>query len=323
MRAFIIRRLIQMVITMFVLMTMLFFMFRILPGDPTTMLLDAALPVEAQNAVRHQFGLDKPLSEQYELYMVNLAHGEFGISFNTREPVSNVIMEKLWNTIFLMGFSVGVALLIGIFGGALVAWFRGTAFEAAMVSIVLFFRSSPVFWIGMMALALFSYKLGWFPIGGMHEPGQNLVTFREKYLNLEFLHHLILPGLVGAFYYIADPLLIMRSSTIEVMEDDFVEMARAKGLPERAVMFRHAIRNSMLPVVTQVALLIGFAIGGQVLVETVFNWPGIGREIVTAIQLNDYPVAQATFFLMGVLVIILNFLTDLVYGVLDPRVTFK
>lgn len=312
-----------MAITMFILMTILFFMFRIMPGEPTTMLLDAALPVEAQEAVLQQFGLDKPLGEQYKIYMLNLVQGEFGISFSTREPVINVITEKLWNTIFLMGFSVGVALLIGVIGGALVAWFRGTVFEAVIVTVTLFFRSSPIFWIGMMALAIFSYKLGWFPIGGMREPGQDIQTFREMYLSLEFLHHLILPGMVGALYYIANPLLIMRSSMIEVMEDDFVEMARAKGLSERSIMFRHAMRNAMLPVVTQIALLIGFAIGGQVLVEVVFNWPGIGREIVKAIQLNDYPVAQATFFLMGVLVIVLNFLTDLLYGVLDPRVTYK
>ncbi|MDQ0338132.1 peptide/nickel transport system permease protein [Caldalkalibacillus uzonensis] len=322
-RGFIIRRLIQSVITLFILMSVLFFMFRVLPGDPTTSFVDAALPVEAQQAVLEQFGLDKPLMEQYWIYMKNLVQGEFGISFNSREPVVNVIADKLWNTIFLMGFTIGLALIFGILLGALVAWYRGTKFEAVTVSIALFFRSAPVFWIGMVALALFSYKAGWFPTGGMHEPGQQFSGFVDKYINFEFLHHLILPSLVGAAYYIASPMLIMRNSMIEVMEEDFIEMSRAKGLRERSVLFKHAMRNALLPVVTEITLLIGFAIGGQVLVETVFNWPGLGREIVHAIQMNDYPVAQASFFLMGVLVVFLNLVADVLYAYLDPRVTYK
>lgn len=322
-KGFILRRLLQTIITLFVLMTLLFFMFRILPGDPTTMMLSAALPVEAQDAVKHQFGLDQPLSQQYFLYMTNLVHGQFGVSFHTREPVTQVIIEKLWNTLFLMGFSIGIALVIGVLGGALIAWYRGSKFETIAVSIALFFRSSPVFWVGMVALSLFSYKAGWFPIGGMYNPGQQFNGFVDKYMNIQFLHHLVLPSLVGAAYYVASPMLIMRSSMIEVMGEDFIEMSRAKGLRESSILFRHAMRNALLPVITEIALLVGFAIGGQVLVETVFNWPGLGREIVAAVQLNDYPVAQATFFLMGVIVIFLNLVSDVLYGYLDPRVTYK
>jgi peptide/nickel transport system permease protein len=322
-RNFIIKRLLQSVVTLFVLITILFFMFRILPGDPTTMFVDAALPQEAREAVLEQFGLDKPLSEQYWIYMKNFVQGEFGISFTSREPVEAVIGDYLAPTILLMGFTITIALVIGVIGGAVVAWFRGTKFEAMVVSIALFFRSAPIFWIGMVALAFFSYKLNWFPTGGMHQPGQQFTGFFDKYFNLEFAHYLILPSLVGAAYYIATPLLIMRSSMIDIMEEDFIEMSRAKGLKEKTILFKHAVRNALLPVTTEIALLVGFAIGGQVLLEVVFNWPGIGRLIVESIQMNDYPVAQATFFLMGVIVVFLNLISDVLYGYLDPRVTYK
>lgn len=322
-KGFIVKRIAQSILTLFILITVLFFMFRILPGDPTTMFVATGLPPEAQQAVLEQFGLNKPLMEQYWLYMTNLVQGEFGVSFSTREPVFNVISNYLWPTILLMGCTIFVALIIGVFGGALMAWYRGTKFEASIVSIVLFFRSAPVFWIGLVALAFFSYTLEWFPVGRMHEPGQQFSGFFDRYFSLEFLHHLILPVLVGAAYYIATPFLIMRSSMIDIMEEDFIEMSRAKGLKEKGILFKHAVRNALLPVTTEIALLVGFAIGGQVLIETVFNWPGIGRLIVQSIQMNDYPVAQATFFLMGVIVIVMNLIADILYGYLDPRVTHK
>ncbi|HLR74735.1 MAG TPA: ABC transporter permease [Virgibacillus sp.] len=323
MLGFIFKRFLQTILTLYILITILFFMFRILPGDPTTMFMDAALPMEAREAVLEQFGLDKPLFEQYILYMKNFVKGDFGISFNTREPVMDLIGDYFFPTIFLMGFTILIALIIAIFFGALTAWYRGTKFEAAVISIALFFRSAPVFWIGMVALAFLSYNLKLFPIGGMYEPGEGAKSFFETYFSLQFLHHLLLPSIVGAAYYVATPMLVMRSSLIEVMEDDFIELNRAKGMGEMALLFKHGVRNALLPVVTEIALLVGFAIGGQVLIEVVFNWPGIGRLIVESIQRNDYPVAQATFFLMGVIVTLLNFVSDVLYGYLDPRVSYK
>ncbi|WP_163970257.1 ABC transporter permease [Oceanobacillus halotolerans] len=321
--SFIFKRLIQTIITLYILITLLFFMFRILPGDPTTMFVDAALPLEAREAVLEQFGLDKPLHEQYWLYMKNFVQGDFGISFNSREPVVDLIGHYLMPTIFLMGSTILLALVIAIILGAVTAWYRGSKFEAIAVSVALFFRSAPIFWIGMVALAFLSHQLNLFPIGGMHEPGQGSNGFFETYFTLEFLHHLILPSIVGAAYYVASPMLVMRSSMIEIMDEDFIELNRAKGLSEKAILFKHAVRNALLPVVTEIALIVGFAIGGQVLLEVVFNWPGIGRLIVDSISRNDYPVAQATFFLMGVIVIFLNLIADILYGYLDPRVTYK
>jgi peptide/nickel transport system permease protein len=323
MRAYIIRRLIQLVVTLFVLTTMLFFMFRLLPGDPLTMYLDAALPLETQELVLQQFGLDQPLFQQYLIYMKNIVRGEFGRSFYYRAPVATIIGERLISTVLLMGVSIAAAFIMGVILGTLMAWKRGTKFEIAGLITGLTFKSAPEFWTSLIALLIFSYTLNWFPIGGMHTPGQEFTSFASKYLNLDFLHHLILPSMVAAIFYMATPMLIMRNSMLEVMTEDFVEMARAKGLKESTVMFRHAMRNAMLPVVTVLTLMIGFAVGGQVLIETVFRWPGMGREMVLAIQRHDYPMAQASFFILGVLVVTLNFVTDLLYGYLDPRVTYR
>lgn len=323
MRAYVIRRLIQMVITLYVLTTILFFMFRFLPGDPTTMYIDAALPPESQEAILEQFGLHKSLGHQYMIYLLNVIKGEFGTSFYYHAPVAELIPPRLLSTILLMGTTILLAFIFGVTFGTILAWKRGTRFEVGSLVTALALRSAPQYWTGLMALIIFSYNLKWFPIGGMHTPGQQFTSMFAKYLNLDFIHHLILPTLVAASYYMASPMLIMRNSMLEVLGDDFVEMAKAKGLKERTVVFKHAMRNALLPVVTVLTLMVGFAIGGQVLIETVFRWPGMGREMVLAIQRHDYPMAQASFFMLGVLVISLNFITDLLYGYLDPRVTYK
>ena len=313
----------QMVVTLWVLTSALFFMFRLLPGDPTSMYVDAALPPEAQAAIRAQFGLDKPLYQQYVIYFGNVFHGEFGRSFYYRVPVGDVLGDKLVATLLLMGTSVVVAFILGTVGGTILAWKRGSKTEISGLIFALLLRSSPEFWTGLMALMIFSYWLGLFPIGGMRTPGQELVGFVQQYGSLDFLHHLVLPMLVAAGYYLATPLLIMRKSMLEMVGEDFIEMARAKGLSERAVMFRHAMRNALLPVVTVLTLMVGFAVGGEVLVEIIFRWPGMGREMVLSVQRHDYPVAQAAFFVLGVMVIAMNFITDLLYGWLDPRVTYS
>ncbi len=317
------RRLFQLIITLYVLATILFLLFRLLPGDPTTMMLDAALPPEARETVLRQFGLDQPLSTQYVKFLGNTIRGELGISFHYRRPVLDIIGDKVVNTIFLMGASLALTFVVGVVGGALLAWYRGSKFEMVGISVVIFLRSCPVFWTGMLAVGFFAVRLGWFPAGGMYAPGQQFNSWVDKYMTLEFLHHLILPSVVSAAYYLATPLLIMRASMMEVMGEDFIEMARAKGLKERTILFRHAVRNALLPVVTVLTLLVGFAIGGQVLVENVFRWPGMGREIVVAVQRHDYPVTQGIFLIMGALVAFLNLFTDVIYGYLDPRVVYE
>jgi peptide/nickel transport system permease protein len=307
---------------MFALMTVLFFMFRLLPGDPFAMFIDAALPVEARESAMEQFGLNKPILVQYWIYMKNFLRGEFGISFHYIRPAGEVIAEKFWNTIILTGAGLFVTFLLGVVGGAVAAWRRGSRFEFFGIAVTIFLRSAPTFWTGVMAMVFFGAYLGWFPLSGMHTPGQEFSSLWDKYFSLDFLHHLVLPVVVLVAYDLATPFLVMRSSMLEVMKEDFIEMSFAKGLRERTVLMRHAVRNALLPIVTLLAIQAGFVIGGQVLVEQVFSWPGLGREIVLAIQRRDYPITQAAFFIMGVIVIVMNFLADLSYGYLDPRVVY-
>jgi peptide/nickel transport system permease protein len=188
---------------------------------------------------------------------------------------------------------------------------------------VLFFRSAPTFWVGLMAIILFSAGLGWFPAQGMRTVGTPSGSFAQMFLNWDFLHHLILPSIVAALYFMATPLLVMRNSMLEVLSEDYVEMAHAKGIKPRKVLFRHAARNALLPVVTSGALFIGSAIGGQVLIEVVFSWPGLGREIVTAVTRRDYPLAQACFIIISTTVMVMNLVADLLYAALDPRISYK
>ncbi|MDI6809187.1 MAG: ABC transporter permease [Candidatus Eisenbacteria bacterium] len=317
-----IRRLTHMVVTLLVLASILFLMFRFLPGDPTAVYIDAGFSPEARRSLMEQFGLDKPLYVQYFLYMKSLLLLDLGRSFHYSLPVMGVLSDKLVNTALLMAAAMAIAFFLGVGGGAVLAWYRGTRSEIFSLTVVLILRSMPVFWTGIMALMVFSFHLDWFPSGGMRGIGRDVGTGLQKFISFDFLHHLALPALVSAAYYIASPLLVMRSSMLEVMGEDFIEMARTKGLPERVVILNHGVRNALLPTITQLAIMAGFAIGGQILVETVFRWPGMGLEMVLAIQRSDYPIAQASFLLMGVLVTVFNFLADLSYGYLDPRVVY-
>ncbi|MDW7671837.1 MAG: ABC transporter permease, partial [Bacillota bacterium] len=176
---------------------------------------------------------------------------------------------------------------------------------------------------GLMMILLFSVRLGWLPAQGMRTAGTGGGTFAEMFFNKDFVRHLILPSLVAGLYFIATPMLIMRNSMLEVMSEDYIEMARAKGVKERIVLYRHAARNALLPVVTAGALFIGAAIGGQVLIEVVFSWPGLGREIVTAVTRHDYPLAQGCFIIISAIVMFMNLVADMLYAFLDPRISYK
>jgi len=317
---YVVRRLLQMILILFILITILFFMFRVVPGDPVSMYIDAGLDKEAQQILLKQYGLDKPLPQQYIIYIKNVFRGDFGNSFQYGKPAIEVIGERFWNTLLLMITSLGIAFLLGIFGGAVLAWKRGTLFENIGIIGTLILRCAPVFWTGMIFLSIFAFKLKIFPLGGMNTPGTHFDTQYQKFLSLDFLRHLILPALTASLYSAAAPLLVMRTSMLEVIKEDFIELARAKGLKERKILFKHAMRNALLPVITVFAVQAGLAIGGIVLVETVFRWPGMGREIVLAVAARDYPVAQTAFFLIGMMTVLFNIIADLLYAYLDPRV---
>lgn len=322
MRRYILQRLGQLVLTILFLVTIQFFIFRLIPGDPLAMYLDEALPRESLAALRRQFGLDRPLTAQYILYLKNLARGDLGISFYYREPVAVVLWERLWNTVSLLGVAITLAFVTGVAIGALLAWTRGRRVEILGIIGGLLLRSLPEFWVGLLGLMIFSYWLGWFPLGGMRAVGSQVAGLWQKFISVDFFYHLMLPATCSAAVFLATPMLVMRNSMLEIIHEDFIEMAKAKGLSERHIIFRHAMRNALLPVVTVLSVMAGFAIGGEVLIETIFRWPGMGRELVLSIQRKDFPMTQAIFFLMGVVVIVANFATDLLYGYLDPRVTY-
>lgn len=322
MKKFVVRRTIQLAITYFVFLTLLFFIFRIAPGDPTSLyLLEGMTPAEREQ-VLERFGLLEPLHVQYVQFIADFLTLEFGDSYRYGTPVTEVVWLRFWNTIFLMTTAFGLAYTIGILFGAFLGWVRGTAKEKVGLIIALIARSSPEFWIGIVLLMVFSFWLGWFPAGNMRTPGTTVETFWGRYFAWDFLYHLVLPALTGIIFYMATPTLLMRNSMISVLNEDFIEVKKAEGVPEYMILYKHAARNSILPVSTVVAIIIGMTLGGSLLIETVFNWPGMGREMVDSVVRNDYPVAQAVFFLMGSVVIFMNFVADLTYTYLDPRVRY-
>jgi peptide/nickel transport system permease protein len=301
--------------------TILFFMFRLMPGTPLAAFINENLNADQQQAMLEQFGLDQPLWRQYLIYLANLVQGELGLSFFQRRPVTTILLEVLPNSLILTLGSLIVAYLVGSLAGAWLAWKRGSWLERVAVPAVLATRAAPEFWIGMVLLALLSFNLGWFPSGGASSPGRAYDSEWQRILSLDYLHHLALPVLTLALYLQGLPLLLMRSNMLEVMHEEFVTMARMKGFSEARIVLLHAARNALLPVVTAFALGVGLSMGGNVVVETVFSWPGVGRLLVQAVTVHDYPLAQGAFLLITVVLIAANLVAELLYSVLDPRVS--
>lgn len=320
---FIARRFAHMLLVLWVIVTLLFLMFRLMPGNPLVAYLDVTFTQEQQEALLAQFGLDKPLWMQYVLYMGNLFTGELGVSFSYRQPVIKVIARVLPNTLYLTGFSLILAYLIGIMSGMMLAWKRGTNFEKTGIVLTLFTRAAPQFWVGMVALAIFSFKFQWFPSSGVSNPGVTYASEWAKLTSLSFWHHLVLPALTLSIYLLGLPLLLMRSNMMDVMGEAYVDMARMRGLSELRVMFKYAARNAALPVVTAMALGIGYALGGNVIIENVFSWPGLGRLLVKSVAGSDYPVAQGAFLLIATIMVFMNFVADILYSWMDPRVSLE
>lgn len=314
-------RFLQMVFVLWAVATILFFIFRLMPGNPLVAYIDPTFTAEQQEALLRRFGLDKPLYQQYFIYLGNLLKGDLGDSFFFRSSVASLIWGVFPNTVALTLVSLVVAYVIGILGGALLAWRRGSWFETWSIPVVLATRAAPEFWLGMILLAVFSFGLGWFPAGGAVSAGASFPSPLARYFSLDFLRHLILPATTLAIYLHGLPLLLMRSNMLEVMREDFVTMAQMKGLSGWSILIRHAARNALLPVVTAFALGVGYSIGGNVVIETVFSWPGLGRMLVRAVAANDYPLAQGAFLIIATVMILMNFVADLLYSALDPRVT--
>ena len=317
---YILDRILQILLILWVIVTIQFLL-RLAPGNPLASYIDTTFTAEQEADLMARFGLDRPLGEQYIIYISNLLRGDLGDAFKyPGKSVFDILGEDLPNTLYLTLTSLLVAYLIGAIGGVILAARRGANFEKGGVVLTLFTRSAAPFWVGMIALAIFAFRLRWFPSSGIGGAGTIYSSEWEKLASPEFWRHMALPSFTLALYLLGLPLLLMRSNMLDVLDQDYVTMSRLAGYSERRVMVQTAARNALLPVLTALTIGIGYSIGGNVVIENVFAWPGLGRTLVRAVQQRDYPLAQGAFFIIAVIMVTLNFLADVLYTLLDPRI---
>lgn len=315
------RRLAQAGLTILFIIFLNFVLFRLMPGSPERGISrNPNISLETKAALRERWGLNKPVfPDQFVAYLGATAQGDLGLSFQYRgRPVADVLGSRVWPTVILFGLGEAIAIVIGMGLGAYAGWRRGGPVDYVGNGVSLILYSTPYFVLGMFLLVIFASTLGWFPTNGMLTAGAQFDSPIDQLV--DFGRHLVLPlatvslGLIGLYS------ILMRSSIIETLAEDYVQTARAKGLTDGRVLRAHALPNAMLPAVTIVAIQVGYVIAGAITAEVVFNWPGIGTLTVDALSSRDYPVLQGVFLLLAVSVVIANFLADLLYGLLDPRV---
>jgi peptide/nickel transport system permease protein len=298
-----------------------FTLIHLAPGDPILALIgEFQASPEFVQSVREQFGLDRPLAVQLGLYVLNLLRGDFGFSFAFKQPVLEVILDRVPATLLLMGAALSYATLCGALFGVLSSRRQYSHTDNFFTLVSLVGYSMPVFWLGQIFLILFGLSFPIFPAQGME-------SLRESYTGvargLDIVHHLVLPAFTLGLGYLAVDVRFTRASMIEVMSQDYIRTARAKGLSEQAVFYKHALRNALIPLVTITGLNFGFLLAGAVLTETVFAWPGLGRLMYDSIYARDYPVLMGMFIVISVMVIVVNLITDIGYSLLDPRIRIE
>jgi len=319
-REYLLRRFALSLVTILVVFVLNFMLFRVLPGDPIRSVIgrNIRISAETQQALREQFGLDKPVfPDQLLDTFGQWIRGNLGISWSLRRPVSEILKAKLWNTVLLIGLGQILAIFLGVILGLLAGWKRKTAIDVGALTFSLVAWAIPTFWLGIILLAAGSTWFG-FPTAGIVSPantGKPLLSVLP-----DLLHHIFLPTLTLTILYLGEYMLIMRSSILEVLSEDYILTAKAKGLNDWQVLWRHALRNAMLPIVTLIALNLGFTVAGAIYIETVFSYDGLGKLFQTALVKQDYPLLQGAFILLAVSVIIANMAADILYVVLDPRV---
>jgi peptide/nickel transport system permease protein len=294
-----------------------FFLFRVLPGDPAkTFTRNQPSTPERLAEIRRSYGFDQPLWEQFRRYVVNLATGDLDRSYRLKQPVGDIILDRLWPTVLLMTTSVVLAAVIGLWLGARGGWRRGSAFDHITTNTSLAFYSMPEAWLGLTLLVLLTPS-GLFPTGGMRSPGVDPWSAAGI---ADLLWHLALPCLTLTLIYLAQYTLVMRSSILDERRSDYLTTARAKGLRDQLVLRRHALPNALLPSVTLIFLSLGFVVSGAITVETAFSWQGLGQLSYEALRGPDIPLLQGLFLVFSAAVIGMNLLADLLLPILDPRV---
>jgi ABC-type dipeptide/oligopeptide/nickel transport system permease component len=306
MKASVLRRLWQSALTRVGVSVLVFVILRVVPGDPAKMLLPEGAPQSAVDELNRHLGLHEPLHVQYGLFLKSVFQGDFGQSFQYRAPALRVVTERLAATVQLALAALLITVLVGGSLGIVAAVRRGTRYDYASTILAVLGQSLPNFWLGIMLILLFGVALRWLPTSGFE-------TWR----------HLILPAVTLAAFPMALVARLTRSSMLEILGRDFIRTGRAKGLAERAMILRHALRNAAVPLLTVVGLQIGTLLGGAVITESVFAWPGMGKLVVDAIFFRDFPVVQTVLILSATIFVVINLLVDLLYTVIDPRIRYS
>jgi peptide/nickel transport system permease protein len=329
---YILRKVAFALLTLAVVLTFNFYIFRIVPGDPVSMIVSPRMRPETRDRIREQYGLDKPIwlnteaaretgnvkavfDSQYFHYLQNLSRGELGQSFRQKRPVSELIAARLPPTLLLMFTGEIVGILVGTVLGIVAAWKARSKIDAASMVVGLTAWSLPPFWLGIVLLIL---AQGFLPAGGYVTIGSEFGSTADRWLDIA--RHLVLPATTMALLLFGGYMLVVRNSTLEVLSEDYILTAKAKGFTQWHVLRTHALKNAALPLITIIALDLGIALGGMIQIETIFSWPGLGRLMFDAIGQRDYPVLQGVFLLLAIGVIAANFFADLSYQYLDPRV---
>lgn len=312
------RKVLGSLITLAFVLAFNFFLFRVVQADPIASLFRGRnVPREVIDNLRVSFGLDKPILTQFWYYIRETLQGNLGVSYQSRQPVWDEIARSIPATVALVGLSAVLSAVIGTIAGIFAAWNRNSALDHSVTTSTMLLYSMPDFWLGMLLLVGFSVVLPWFPVGGIVDAGSGATGLARL---LDMLHHLFLPALTLTLAYLGEYALIARSALLDVMGEDYLTVARAKGLRDKLVRRRHAVPNALLPVVTLTAINFGFVLSGAIAVEAVYSWPGLGKATADAIRGPDLPMLQGLFLLFSAAVIVFNLLADLAYLYLDPRV---
>jgi len=324
-RTYIIKRTAYSFVLIIFVLVLNFSIFQLMPGDPMMMYASPSRLKDPKQVeeMRRLWGLDQPIHIKFITYMQNMLTGQFGISYISGDYVASEVAEHLTNTLLLVGLSTILSIIIGIILGVIAAHKRGSLIDSILVVSSLTTYSLPTFWMGMIFLLIFHHRLGWFPSVGttsfsaINPPPNIFVDISDR------LWHLFLPALTLTLFMYGGYLLLARATMLETLTEDYIVTARAKGLKERSVLFKHALKNASLPLITNAAISIGFILSGAIITEQVFVYPGLGMWIWKAISFADYPVLQCIFYLIALCVIAANFIADLLYGVIDPRIKYE
>lgn len=320
MARFIISKIGQYLIVLWVAVTLNFALPRLMPGNPLALLAGeevGMLTAQQRAQLMANVGLDQPLPTQYVRYLENLLRGDLGYSFQKNKPITTILADRLPWTLLLTVSSLLISTLIGVTLGATAAWQRGGRGDVGLLGFFVFLESLPSFWVGMLLVAVFAVQLSLFPTFGAVTPWR---SFQGWELVEDIVRHLVLPLTTLTIVSVSGTFIVARYSMLAVLGEEYIVVARSKGLRERVILFRHALRNALLPIATVFTLNLAFAFGGATVVETVFSYPGVGRLVYEAVLNRDYPVLQAAFLMITIMVVIANILADAVYPFLDPRV---